>query len=317
MTTKQLLSSNSYIQYPRFLGFYIGVNEAVLLSALCDKDSLCEYNYEDYNGWFYYIKDEIELDTGLSDSQQRTALKSLIDLNIISTERRGCPSRVYYNIDTDVLESVLISAYNAYKEHKIQWSHFATTSGSENVTTSGSENRISTINKNKNIIINNKSTLPGAPSKNHSQLYKAKATLTDDLESGKSIDEQIKVKKKQTEEERADKKIDKTSYSDKVKELLKRFFRQSYYSKDVKRMKSASDLTGKLMRLDELVKKGEDPIKVVQQSIDMNWNAFYEYKEQAKAKSYSDHSDGIIVQTLSQEEARELLAKEAEEYGII
>lgn len=161
------------------------------------------------------------------------------------------------------------------------------------------------------------STLPGAPSKNHSQLYKAKATLTDDLESGKSIDEQTNVKKRQTEEERADKKIDKTSYSDKVKELLKIFFRQSYYSKDVKRMKSASDLTGKLMRLDELVKKGEDPIKVVQQSIDMNWNAFYEYKEQAKAKSYSDHSDGIIAQTLSQEEAREVLKGYAERNGVV
>lgn len=192
-----------------------------------------------------------------------------------------------------------------------------TTQSSQNDYPGSSKNCVSSIKEKKENNIIYKSTLPGAPSKNHSQLYKAKSTLTDDLESGKSIDEQTKVKKRQTEEEKADKKIDKTSYSDKVKELLKQFFRQSFYSKDVKRMKNASDLTGKLMRLDELVKKGEDPIKVVQQSIDMNWNAFYEYKEQAKVKSYSDHSDGIIAQTLSQEEAREVLKGYAERNGVV
>ena len=173
MTTKQLLSSNSYIQYPKFLGFYIGVNESILLSALCDKDSWCEFNVENYDGWFYFLREEIYLETGLTERQQRSAILKLEDLNIVGTKRQGIPAKVYYYINTDALEFVLNNAYESYKAHKTQMLQNVTSCPNKTVTTCTSENVISTINKN-NIKELNKSTGAGAPSKNHSQIYKKK-----------------------------------------------------------------------------------------------------------------------------------------------
>lgn len=323
MTTKQLLSSNSYIQYPKFLGFYIGVNEAILLSALCDKDSLCEYTYENYNGWFYYIKDEIEIDTGLSDSQQRTALKSLIDLHIVNTERHNCPSRVYYNIDTDILENVLNEAYNEYKAHKSQRSQNMTTSGSENMTTSGIKNRISTIDKNKDIKINNKSTGAGASSKNHSQVYKQRTTLSDDLKSGKDIDEQEKSKKKSPKEKFKDEcysLIDNfvtdnhLDYA--VHDLLIEYFdfisdiKQADGDNKRKVVRNTSTWETKLNnQLLKLIENGYNPIDIVRQSLDQKKYKFWEPDLQNNS-GHETIQNNIKIRTL--EEAKQDMQKKKE-----
>ena len=287
MTTKQLLSANSYIQYPRFLGNFIGVNEAVLLSAFCDKDSWCDFNMENYDGWFYYLRDEIKIETGLTESQQRTALKTLTDLCIINTKRAGIPAKVYYKIDINELESVLNDAYNTYKAHKSQWSQNMTTSGAENMTTSDIENRISTIDKNINIKINNKSTGAGAHSKNHSKVYKQRNTLEDTLESGKDIDEQKKASKKSPAEKLRDECYDiiddvysEHDYSYTVHDLLVEYFEfVSAVPEDkdnlCKRVKTAKAWKHKLDRLNELVKDGYDPRDIIQQSLDKKQYVFY------------------------------------------
>lgn len=312
MTTKQLLSSNSYIQYPRFLGNYIGVNEAVLLSAFCDKDNWCEFNIQNYDGWFYYLRDEIELETGLSESQQRTALKSLSDLSIISTKRAGIPSKVYYKLNIDVLENVLNDAQNAYKAHKSQWSQNMTTSGIENMTTCDIENRISTIDKNKNIKINNKSTGTGALTKHPRNFSKEK--LTDDLASGEIIDEQKKEKKKSSEYDKCLVMIDKRYNDSNLYMALLNHLEWSYNSKDPKRIKTAKIYS---KRLDELDKLEGDKIKIVQQSIEKQWHCFYEI--QKSEKRYGNTVDNTILtrQTLSSEEVKQKLAGYAERNGII
>lgn len=319
MTTKQLLSSNSYIQYPRFLGNYIGVNEAVLLSAFCDKDNWCEFNIQNYDGWFYYLRDEVELETGLSESQQRTALKSLSDLSIIYTKRAGIPSKVYYKLNIDVLENVLNDAQNAYKAHKSQRSQNMTTSDIENMTTSDIENRISTIDKNKNIKINNNSTGTGASSKNHSQVYKKRETLNDDLESGKDIDEQKKSKKKSPKDKFRDECLDiidneysEKNYSYAVKDLLVEYF--DFVSavpenKDnlCKRVKTVTAWKHKLDKLDELVKEGYDPIDIIQQSLDKKQYVFYPIQQHSKSSASHHECFEDTVKSTPIEEARQAM----------
>ena len=173
-----------------------------------------------------------------------------------------------------------------------------TTESSQIDDAGSSKSSVSSIKEKIKNNIDYKSTGTGASSKtSHSRDFrKEQNKLEDTLASGEVIDEQKKVKKKLSEEDKADKKIDKTSYSDDVKDLLKQFFRQSFYSQDVKRMRSASDLTGKLMRLDELVRKGEDATKVIQQSIDNNWNAFYEYKEkQINPRAREGNQQNVVM----------------------
>ena len=139
-------------------------------------------------------------------------------------------------------------------------------------------------------------------SKRHNHVYKEKPTLTHDLDDGdKYIAEQKRERKKLSEEEKAIAKIDKTEFTDDVKELLKQFFTQSFYSKSDRRIKRASDLTGKIEKLRQLIKAGEDPIKVIQQSLDNSWNAFFEYKEKIVTNSTHEASEAIYKEPTAEE----------------
>ena len=299
MTTKQLLSSNSYIQYPRFLGNYIGVNEAVLLSALCDKDNWCEFNIQNYDGWFYYLRDEIELETGLSESQQRTALKSLSDLSIIHTKRAGIPSKVYYKLNIDVLENVLNEAQNAYKAHKSQWSQNMTTCDTKTMTTCDIENRISTIDNNIYIKTNNKSTVAGALSKKHPRNF-SKEKLTDDLESGKDIDLEKKSQKQSPKDKFREECYDiiddvysENNFSYMVLDLLKEYFEFVSAVPDnkdnlCKRVKTVKAWKHKLDTLVQLAKDGYNPADIIQQSLDRKQYVFYPLQSEYK-KTTSRH----------------------------
>lgn len=309
MTAKQLLASNSYIQYPKFLGYYLGVNEAILLSALCDKDSWCEFNTEQYDGWFYYLRDEIYLETGLSERQQRTALANLEEKLIVSIKRHGIPAKIYYFINTDVLEDELHNAYNSYKAHKTQMLQNVTSCPDKTVTTCTSENVISSIDNNINIKTNNKSTLPGALAK-HPRNF-SKQTLTDDLQSGKDIDEQKKEKKKISEYDKCVEEINKRYENTSIHILLLQHLDWSYHSKDPQRIRSLKTYKRRLDELDKL----NDLEGSIKQSISKQWHCFYEVSEQRPRRKNTP--DNTVVSKQQKKDVNEILAQRAERQGII
>ena len=308
MTTKQLLSSNSYIQYPKFLGSHIGSNEALLLSVFCDVDSWCNFNIEDYDGWFYILQNDILWETGLSEKQQRAALSHLYELNIIYIEKRDVPAKNYYFINTDELENVLNDAYINYKAHKTQMLQNVTSRTDKMSHQDTTKNSVSSIKtKNKNIKINNKGTGAGASSKNHSQVYKQKQTLSDDLESGKDIAEQKKAEKKSPKDKFREECLDiiddeysEKNYSYTVKDLLVEYFEfvsAVPENKDnlCKRVKTTKAWKHKLVRLDELVKDGYDPIDIIQQSLDKKQYVFYPLQSAQKvSKGKETLSDRLV-----------------------
>lgn len=325
MTTKQLLSSNSYIQYPKFLGFYIGVNEAIILSAFCDKDSLCEYTYENYDGWFYSLREDIYIETGLSEKQQRLAISHLVALDIIQTEKRDVPSKNYYYINVNVLEKILVDALSIYKDYKSQKLQKVTSRSDETqslqkVTSRSDEKCVSSINtKNKNIRI--KKSAPPTSSKNHSQVYKKRESLNDDLESGKDIDEQKKSKKKSPKDKFRDECYDiidnvysEKNYSYAVHDLLVEYFEfVSAVPEDkdnlCKRVKTTKAWKHKLDKLDDLVKDGYDPIAIIQQSLDNKAYVFYPLQsvQQSKTNHREGNQENIVVS--DPEWAREQIQK--------
>ena len=304
MTTKQLLSSNSYIQYPRFLGYYTGVNEAVLLSALCDRDSWCEFNIADYDGWFYYLREDILFDTGLSDRQQRTAIDNLISMKIIDTKRSGIPARIYYKVITDELEKVLNFAINDYKAHKSQMLQNVTSRPDKTVTTRCDKIAVSTIDKNKDIKINKKSTGAGASSKiSHSRGFRReRQSLEDKLFSGEEIASQKKERKKSPKDKFRDECLDiiDKEYSDETKELLIEYFNfvtKVPEDKDnlCKRVKTTKAWRHKLDRLDELVKDGYDCKKIIQQSLDKKQYVFYPLQSVSKSNRHESLANDVVV----------------------
>lgn len=175
-------------------------------------------------------------------------------------------------------------------------------------------------NKDNKININ-KSTGAGAPSKNHSQIYKKKETLNDDLESGKDIDKQKNDKRKSPKDKFRDECLDiiEKEYSDETKDLLVEYFEfvtavPEDKSNLCKRVKTVQQWRHKLDRLDDLVKDGYDCRKIIQQSLDKKQYVFYPLQSSIQSSNgcrYETKQDKIKIRDL--EEAKAAMKKKDEE----
>lgn len=183
------------------------------------------------------------------------------------------------------------------------------------------------LNTDINQIKTKKSTGAGASSKNHSQVYKQRTTLSDDLESGKDIDEQKKSKKKSPKDKFRDECLDiiddeysEKNYSYTAKDLLVEYFEfvsAVPENKDnlCKRVKTTKMWKNKLVRLDELVKDGYDPIDIIQQSLDNKAYVFYPLQStQQKSNKHKEGNQENVVMSDPEYMRKRLEEDESEEW---
>ena len=125
---KNLLSSSAFLVVNKTLAKNIGLKETILLADLISKE---EYfiNNGMTDGWFFNTEANIQKDTTLTPYQQRNALKSLKNNQIIETMRKGIPAKQFFKIN----EEQVIKFLN-----------------------NKSATNLTTINKNKEITLNNK-----------------------------------------------------------------------------------------------------------------------------------------------------------------
>lgn len=147
--------------------------------------------------------------------------------------------------------------------------------------------------------------LSSTKSRRRDMINRSTNTLVDDLESVKDIDkqtsEQKKERKKKLEEDKAKARINKTEFSQEVKDLLYQFFLQSYHSNSDRRMRSAKDLEGKFNQLRKLIEQGQDAERVIQQSIENNWNALYDLRTVNKTDKSHEASRAICKEPTEEE----------------
>ena len=94
-----LLSTDGFIIYNKKLARTIGTNSAILLGYLCSEYNFYSSNGQLDNGMFFCTREKIKYNTGLTETEQRTATKKLKELGIIETELKGMPSKTYYKIN--------------------------------------------------------------------------------------------------------------------------------------------------------------------------------------------------------------------------
>lgn len=104
-----LLSTDGFIIYNKKLARTIGTNQAILLGYLCAEYNFYSSNSQLDNGMFFCTREKIKYNTGLTETEQRTATKKLKDLGIIESEIKGMPSKTYYKINESNIYSVLSS----------------------------------------------------------------------------------------------------------------------------------------------------------------------------------------------------------------
>ena len=102
-----LLSTDGFIIYNKKLARTIGTNPAILLGYLCSEYNFYSSNGQLDKGMFFCTREKIKYNTGLTETEQRTATKKLKELGIIETELKGMPSKTYYRINESSISSIL------------------------------------------------------------------------------------------------------------------------------------------------------------------------------------------------------------------
>lgn len=306
MGSKQLLASNSYEQYPKYLGYHIGVNETLLLSVYCDKDNWCNLNIQNFDGWFYALQTEVFIEVGLSEKQQTLAIKHLKELQLISVKKAGNPAKTYYKINENVLENVLEIAYNQYLSAKRQF----VASSTENLSPLRNDKSLSLHINNNNIKNNNiKKSEPQAQPitiKNSRRNFREKVKpLEDLLNSGEIIDNYTKSKKKSKREkdiEQCLEMIQKTNYSEDTKDLLTEYFlfisdySQAHDSESRLKVTSKPSVwETKLNKLNSLVCDGYNVNEIIKQSLEQKKYVFFQLQGKLANHAKEGNQQNVVM----------------------
>lgn len=279
MSAKDLLKQNNWIMLNKTLVHNLGLNAAVLIGELCDKEDYFEKDGE----WFYVSRDIITKDVGLSSDAQRKASDILIDVGILSVELKGLPARNYYKIDDDKLLYWLTTSDAESQQQAVEistTSHIESQQQAEEISTPYKEQSIKTKEKEQNI----KAPEPVLSTYNSRRNFrKSYEPLTDKLNSGEIIDKEEKKKKRTPAEKLRDNglaEIDSRNFDSATKDILRTYFEWASTGKDVRRIKSIDLWRSKLDALEQIVKKtGQSAEKIVQQSINNSWYKFEELQE--------------------------------------
>lgn len=148
---ENLLSIDGFIIVNKTLCKKIGLNASAIIGVLYS-----EYNFwKSQNkltddGFFYCTRDKIESIIGLSAHEQRTAIKKLVELNIVDTKLIGIPATSHYKINENELLSILSNDQDTKDINNKMLKNL--TSSSEEIKQLDTKN----FNTNNNIYNNNK-----------------------------------------------------------------------------------------------------------------------------------------------------------------
>lgn len=97
-----ILNPTNTISVNRPLAAVLGLNAAVIYSALLSKSSYYSEHEMLDDGWFYSTIEDLNESTLLTGRQQSTAIKKLVETGLIKCKRRGLPAKRYFYINNDV-----------------------------------------------------------------------------------------------------------------------------------------------------------------------------------------------------------------------
>ena len=152
---KKLLSqfaNNNYGLYNKTLAKKLGLHESIFLGEI-----ISEYDYWSKrgeltdDGYFYSTLENVTEATTLSDFQQRSIVKHLIQLRIIDMKIAGMPAKRYFKINKENLYNVLVEDEESKDQTKLTASSKESKEQDLNLVDTNNNNIKLTINNNNNI----------------------------------------------------------------------------------------------------------------------------------------------------------------------
>lgn len=275
---ENLLSMNGFVIANKKLSREIGLNASVMIGMLYSEYSFWEESEKlTQDGYFYCTREKIEYNTGLTPNEQRTAIKKLVDLQILETKLDGMPAKTYYRIDERRLLLILQDVKKVDNKSL------------KNLTTSSKESSQHVV---KNFDINNNINNKNKDYKINKEQNSNFSDSSSLLKS--SVIDKPKKKRKTEKEKKLDmlyKKCVEYNVSDTVVELLERFITGLL---DDKKRVTEEKVDAILMRL---VKVNEQQqIKAIKFSLE---KAYYDIDPEWLNNSYNKNNGNPAIRTKS------------------
>lgn len=105
-----ILGQHSHWQINKKIARNVGLDAALLLSDLISKRQYFYQNGDLVDGWFFNTQENIEIDTSLSEFQQRKAHNALSKAGFLSVKKMGIPARNFFYIHDDMLLKYLTTS---------------------------------------------------------------------------------------------------------------------------------------------------------------------------------------------------------------
>lgn len=236
MDLVSLLASDSYIIYNKEFASKYGVEEAILLGAMCSYQK--SFNNEE----FFREEEKISQDTGLTIYAIRKAKQTLKNLGILEISKKGLPSRHYFKV---IPERLLNPIYSSDENITSSSNEIVTTVSNENVTTVNNDfdttnynnkysnkDNITTINSSYTETVNHRSDDTVISSKNSSpkSLNNFSENIIENANLTKANSDLLKTKKDKNTQNRLNKeKSISVIYKNKIEKLFSENITKALY----------------------------------------------------------------------------------------
>lgn len=236
MDLVSLLASDSYIIYNKEFASKYGVEEAILLGAMCSYQK--SFNNEE----FFREEEKISQDTGLTVYAIRKAKQTLKNLGILEISKKGLPSRHYFKV---IPERLLNPIYSSDENITSSSDEIVTTVSNENITTVSNDfdttnynnnynkkDNITTINSSYTETVNHRSDDTVISSKNSSpkSLNNFSENIIENTNLTKANSDLLKTKKdKNTQNKLNKEKSISVIYKNKIEKLFSENIARALY----------------------------------------------------------------------------------------
>ena len=99
MNVLKLIASSSFITVNITLAKCFGLNEAVVLGALCSGSIYCEEHGLSENGYFPFSIELLQEKTTLSRKAQDSAIDHLVEVGVLDKQNKGVPCKRYFRVN--------------------------------------------------------------------------------------------------------------------------------------------------------------------------------------------------------------------------
>ena len=285
MDLVSLLASDSYIIYNKEFASKYGVEEAILLGAMCSYQK--SFNNEE----FFREEEKISEDTGLTVYAIRKAKQTLKNLGILEISKKGLPSRHYFKV---IPEKVLNPISTGYQ--------LTTSTGNEMATTNynnkySNKDNITTINSSYTETVNHRSddTVTSVKNSSPKSLNNFNENIIENVNLTKANSDLLKTKKDKNTQNRLNKeKSISVIYKNKIEKLFTENIAKTLYKwidvlVENKKLMTSTQFDMSMSKLKELQKqyKESEIIECINNAAMAGYNNFNYTAPKAQSNKYA------------------------------